>query len=53
MRLINRMKDAGERKVLVKKEYEDEWCETIQKFASMTLLPGTQSVCFLSSHTIF
>lgn len=44
--LISRMKEAGERKVLVEKTYEEEWQQTILKVASMTLVPGTKSVCY-------
>lgn len=43
--LINRMNKAGERKVLVEKEHEDGWCQTIREVASMSLVPGTKSVC--------
>lgn len=50
--LINRMRKAGERKVVVEKEYEDGWCQTIQEVASMTLVPGTKSVCFAPFHII-
>lgn len=45
--LISRMKETGERKVLVEKKHEEEWLETILKVASMTLVPGTKSVCLL------
>lgn len=40
------MKEAGERKVLVETKYEEEWQQTILKVASMTLVPGTKSVCY-------
>lgn len=50
IRLIGRMKEAGERKVLVEKDYEEEWRQTIVEIASMTLVPGTKSVC--SAHTV-
>lgn len=43
--LISRMKEAGEKKVLVEKTHEEEWQQTILKVASMTLVPGTKSVC--------
>lgn len=43
--LISRMKEAGERKVVAEKEYEEKWRQTILELASMTLVPGTKSVC--------
>lgn len=44
IRLINRMKEAGERKVLAEKAHEEGWRQTILEKASMTLVPGTKSV---------
>lgn len=44
--LINRMREAGERKVLAEESYEEEWRQTILKLADMTLVPGTKSVCY-------
>lgn len=43
--LIGRMKEARERKVHVEKDYEEDWRQTILEIASMTLVPGTKSVC--------
>jgi hypothetical protein len=47
--LIDRMKKAGERKVVAEREYEDGWGQTIREAASKTLVPGTKSVSFSPS----
>lgn len=45
MGLITRMREAGERKVVAEKEFEERWRQTILALASMTLVPDTKSVC--------